>query len=441
MKKVIIILLTIFCVGTLRAQGRRMFIYLTNGQRIVFDTGTISKITFTPAKFPKYDAINFFTRYVIPSPDVHYTDSVDSLTFGDTSIADYIAIYDPSQEIAGIPNRFPIDRPHGVDSITFSQFETDTNIIELSNDYWDSNVGNTGEQVIGDYPCAVWKNNRIYAAEPLKYFDLDSSYQPLRDSTVYPLKGGVRYMFENKSGTKILTVESPYRDVSLGTLHEYDTQKDSSEAVIVDDSNISSAEYYGNDSILYYTYGSYSAANLDPPDAGYYFFNRRTGSKTQILHFISELGPEEMINGFDISPDGKTLLIASTGNRAPIIIEYDLASHVLDTLDVRFAPSYDRWALWVRYNHDGTKILYGNYPLGSFSQDGVEDTSEIGIIDLTTNSKTILSTNPTTEGTWINVFPEWSPDETAILYGSAAIFREPLGMVGNFQVCILKSLK
>jgi hypothetical protein len=443
MKKIVILLLAICCVSGLRAQERKMNIYLNDGQRIVFDTGSISKITFTLPTAPKYDAMNIFTRYNIPNPDEHYTYQVDSITFGDTSIAEYIAIYDATREIApGFPIKYPIDRAHGVDSITFSQFEKDTNIIELPNKYTDSAVLPAGDSGIGDYHSSVWRHNRIYCSEPLKYMDINSSFDVLKDSTIDSfINRRILFLSENKSASKLLFIQSRYGDASLGNLYEYDTQTDSANLVTnIVDSNVSSAEYYRDDSIIYYSYGSYSTSDTNPLDAGYYLLDLQTGNKTLLLHFISDLGPHEMVNGFDLSPDAKKLLIASTGNRVPLIMEYDIFSHTLDTLRVTFSPSNDRFGLWLRYSHDGTKILYSNYPLNSFDYE-VDDTTEVGIIDIPTYSKRELSVNPTNEGLWLNVFPEWSPDDRSIVFGSANISREPPGAVGNYQVCILKSLK
>jgi hypothetical protein len=229
--------------------------------------------------------------------------------------------------------------------------------------------------------------------------------------------------------------------VSIGWLEEF--KVDSLSFVVIDSGKFTSSAVYlpGSDDIVYYTYGSYSDSNKSPTDAGYYLYERNTGKRIFLLHHISDLGPGEMVNGFDISPDGKKLLIPSVRfERKPILMEYDLTTHTIDTLLVDFDVSFDRFALWVRYNHDGSKILYSNYPLFSFSQSSAaNDSSEIGIIDRNTLVKQVLKTNPLNTIPWVSVFPQWSLDEARIIYGCAPLLED--GRAGIYQVCILKSLE
>src|SRR5206468_2229836 len=69
---------------------------------------------------------------------------------------------------------------------------------------------------------------------------------------------------------------------------------------------------------------------------------------------------------------------------------------------------------------------------------GALRTLETGIIDRTTLSKTIINTDPSTEGPWITIFPSWSPDDTHIIYLASTISLEPAGTLSGFEIFILK---
>jgi hypothetical protein len=293
---------------------------------------------------------------------------------------------------------------------------------------------------IGTYQKAIWAGNRIYYHGPLGYFEVDSAIRIRRDSMFVPGNASSPFSI-NRTGDRMLCIASFYNDVSTGWLGENDPSTGAH--FVLDSGKYNSSAVYvpSTDNIIYYSYGSYSATNKLPADAGYYLFDRSSGSKTLLLHHISTLGPAEMVNGFDISPDGKKLLIGSTGYyRMPRVIEYDLTTHVSDTLRVSFNTSYDRWALWLRYNHDGSKILYSSYPL--HSMDGTpNDSSEVGIIDRATLAKQVLNVNPESSSPWVCVFPEWSPDETKIVYCAGFIATEPPGYEVITNLYVLKTLR
>jgi len=250
-------------------------------------------------------------------------------------------------------------------------------------------------------------------------------------------------MAVNGSGDRLLYIGSMSPDYSIGNLYELDLSTNSRQ--ILDSSgSLSDAIYFpGSDSIVYYSYGSYSASNTNPQDAGYYLFDPASGNRKLLLQYISDLGPHEAINGFDVSTDGKKLLIAvARKNKEPLIVEYDFAANRSDTLGIEF-DSTDlgiRPALWLRYNRDATKILYCNYPLGAISSTGYPGNfSEIGIIDRKALTKVKLKTNPVNVFVGISLFPAWSPDEKMIVYGNAKLAGD--GSVGyGYRVCILTRL-
>ena len=276
--------------------------------------------------------------------------------------------------------------------------------------------------------CAVWHGNRIYCSPPLIYIDLDDSLHMISDSVLF-YNYGPKVLRLNDSGTRLLSVSGWLEEIKL----------DSNIREVIDSSQYNSGAVYvpNSNNIIYYTYGSYSDTNMYPMDAGYYLFDRATGQRTLLLHHITSLGPNEIVNGFDISPDGTKLLIPSCDYyRMPRIFEYDLTTHMSDTLQVPFNTSNQRWLLWLRYNHDGSKILYSSYPVGP-----ANDSSEVGIIDRATLAKQVLTVNPNTLYPWVCVFPEWSPDDTQIVFTAGTLDYEPPGSVEIYGLGFLKTLR
>jgi len=100
----------------------------------------------------------------------------------------------------------------------------------------------------------------------------------------------------------------------------------------------------------------------------------------------------------------------------------------------------DRTGLWVRYNKNATRILYSNFPSGAFGST-VSDNSEVGIIDVATGSKKVLDVNTEDETPYhqsVQIAPNWSPDESAIIFGSGEVSLE--GALGRRRIWILTKL-
>jgi hypothetical protein len=328
-----------------------------------------------------------------------------------------------------------------VDSITFSFFQEDTNIVTSLGGYkyWDCDLQFYNYGINRD---VAWVGNKIYRINPFGYFEVDTAFHLTVDSTFCPINYAGLWLGADDSGKKFLSINQRFTiATSLGFLLEYEPETGVQNTLLdTIDSNISSAEYFGEDTILYYSYGpSYSQSNQTPSDAGYYFYDRKTGKTTMILPYLSEIGPDEMVNGFDISPDRKELLLPVIPKTdPPYLIEYDLTTGVKRTYPV-FNGFNGNWSLWARYSHDGKQILYDLYPVGSFgSAFGVFYGSETGIIDRLSFSRRVINTNPTNEGTWITVFPQWSPDDQQIIYLAGAISIEPPGAVSESGIYILK---
>lgn len=292
----------------------------------------------------------------------------------------------------------------------------------------------TLHNIAGDYKMGVWGGNKIYCTAPLREITVNQGLGVERD-TILQLIGGYRFLSVNKSATKLLLVQSLYVDVVVGSLFVWDIQ--SGLKIKLKDSSyvISSARFLNCDQkCIYYSYGNTSKQI----SAGFYLLDIISGSDSLIFAYTSEVGPIEITNGFDISPDNHKLLIPLNHYYDyPRIIEFDLFTGEIETLKVNFIHQF----LWLRYNPTGTKIVYSNYPKGSGGET-VFDTSEVGIIDRSTLSKRVLNTNTNLGWYSINLFPDWSPDGEHIVYGSTkgpAI--EPLGSIGYFSLYILKNVE
>ncbi len=149
----------------------------------------------------------------------------------------------------------------------------------------------------------VWYSDKIFYVVPARLLRLDSSFNLVEDSLI--LREPYLFVCRNISGTKLLMIKSQYTDVSLGRLCELNLQ--SLQTLKLRDSsyNVSSAIYLpGQNACVYYSYGSPAFNRV----AGYYVLDLTTLEASLLFQYASEIGPFEVVNGFDISPDGTRLL-------------------------------------------------------------------------------------------------------------------------------------
>ncbi len=197
----------------------------------------------------------------------------------------------------------------------------------------------------GNFPTNLWKDHRIYSANPLRYYDFDDSFKLIRDSVLLfdhsntglgPVIDGILSMSFNKDKTQILTIR--HNGNKSGGLQILDIASLLVTELLDTSNNISTARYLSDDSIVYYSYGSYSTSNPNPPDAGYYLFVQSNKTKKLLFQHVSEIGPRELRNGFDVHPDHTRLIIASVRyNMSPIVFEYNIQTKEQDTLSLSFA--------------------------------------------------------------------------------------------------------
>lgn len=285
---------------------------------------------------------------------------------------------------------------------------------------------------------AVWHDDDVYSVTPTHHFKINTAYNVTDITELQFPWGNWTYIEINEPGTKLLLIKSEYNDVSSGALYEYNIQSKKLSLIKDSTQNVSSAVYWnGNDNkIVYYKYG-------DPvgTEPGYYIYDKLTNYDTLLLSYISPGGPSELVNGFDLHPDNNRLLIPlcrSTilNSKPPKLGIYDFGSNQIDTLSIDFDFSFVRIGIWVRYNYDGSEILYCVYPYGSYSNI-TNDNSEVGIIEYPSLEKRILDVNTNTEGgTSVQLALNWSSDFQSIIYGSGQLSVE--GAVGRRELFILR---
>ena len=284
----------------------------------------------------------------------------------------------------------------------------------------------------GNFRMGVWYSDKIFYVVPARLLRMDNSFNVVEDSLI--LREPSLFVSRNTSGTKLLMIKSQYTDVSIGGLSELNLQ--SLQTLPLRDSsyNISSAIYLpGQNGCVYYSYGSPALNRV----AGYYVLDLTTLEDSLLFQYASEIGPFEVVNGFDISPDGMRLLYPiNRATEPPLIVEYTLAAGTQETLTV----SFERQLLWLRYHPTGSQIVYSNYPRGAGGSTVGTD-SEIGIIERATRVKRILDVNTNPGWYSVSVFPNWSPDGKHIVYGSAkGPATEPPGAKGAYSLYILRDV-
>jgi hypothetical protein len=296
-----------------------------------------------------------------------------------------------------------------------------------------------------------WTDRQIYATKSVTVFGLNDSLRSDRCTELFEWEGDgrpINYIELNETGTRLLVVRSFPADVSIGSLHEYNLQSEGkpkpSELPVLRDSTyaVSSAVYLpgsNGEKVIYYSYGSVPELDNDGPTPGYYLLNTDTGKDSLLVEHRSPAGPEEIFNGFDVRPDGQTLLYPINydnvrESRSPTVVRYDLKTATPDTLSWRFRPQF----LWLRYSPSGSQLLYGIYQEEAFrSSSGRVDS--IGVIDLPTGARRSLNTrtHPEEEES-MDLFPRWGPSGQHVVYGSAPV--EDRGAVGPFSLYVLKNV-
>lgn len=288
--------------------------------------------------------------------------------------------------------------------------------------------------ICGNFIMGVWYDDYFLISQPNYRLKVDANFKVTEDTLIYEYEDVFTYISINKLSTKALGGKRRiYSDIYSCSLSEINLQ-DFSYRLLRDSShNISSAVYLNDDTkCIYHSYGN-TLINKQP---GFYFFDISNDSDSLLFTYSSELGPYEILNGFDVSPDNHYLLFPiHYWNSEPKIVKYDLQTQEFDTLKIKF----DRQLLWLRFNNTGSQFVYSNYPVGAWGSTVGTD-SEIGIVEVNSIAKRVLDVVPK-PGWKINTFPSWSPDNKHIVYSSAkGPAYEPPGAKGLYQLFILKNV-
>lgn len=296
-----------------------------------------------------------------------------------------------------------------------------------------------------NYYMAVWREKSIFAISAVYRFDLDKNFLVIHDSIL--LTGLFTYIDANNTGTKLLLGVTTFEELYTSptrVIYEYELSNNKIELLYGKTRNVGSARYFPGDDtkIVYYSFGD-SLSN----GAGYYLLDKNTNQDTLLFPYLSTAGIWETLHGFDIHPSGKSLLVPIERSQGrfthllpPKIGVASLEKQKLDTLAVNFDFIENRTGVYLRYNKAGNKILYSCYPNNAYGY-VTNGSSEVGIIETATLTKKILDINTNTQSKYgsVQLAPNWSPDETAIVYGSGNVNYE--GMAGDRGLYILTKIE
>jgi hypothetical protein len=207
------------------------------------------------------------------------------------------------------------------------------------------------------------------------------------------------YMTKSETEDKIYTVQITEYKESIGRLNVYDIPTNTFTTIRDSTYNISSIRIRkkqdGSMLKVYYSYGN-SDTGLE---AGYYKLNESGPPDELLLAHSNPNGSRETINGFDLSPDGSTLLYPihyafvpgyAYGGIPPKLARLNLETGAQDTLPVAFNRQQ---FLWARYHPSGEKLVVSNYPrnIVSIAYNSV-DVDSMYIVDLNNYSRLPLDT-------------------------------------------------
>ena len=290
-----------------------------------------------------------------------------------------------------------------------------------------------------NYYNTSWSKTGIFAGDyaPLWQFVMDShgavsSQQPAHFGQY------IQNHETNLAGDRVAFVR-PYQTDYVGALFEMDLQTGATDT-LVRDSSVNSVRYdESTGDLIYYSVGRYAKDQTVLREPGYYRYSRSTKSISLLIERKSlRFADPQFWNGFDISSDGRKLLVPHLSQYIPGIptfIEHDLESGTVDTLAILFDP-VDHNEVWGQYSNSDSLILYSisnRWGTGAVGFD-------VGIYNRNTRQATTIAVAPTADRPFAAPYPRWSPDDTAICYGGAVIPVNTLDYVGPFKVYI-KPLK
>ena len=295
----------------------------------------------------------------------------------------------------------------------------------------------------GDYHLAEWSPGEIYTVIQLRKLTLEPRTSvPFVTGEEY-IGSNAMYMTKSLTENKLYTVQVAVYGESVGRLDTYDLT--SREFTTIRDSsyNISSIRIRelqdGSLLKVYYSYG-----NTDTGlEAGYYRLSETGPPDELLLAHENPNGSRETINGFDLSPDGSTLLYPVHhafvrrdvyGGPPPTLVRLNLNTGVRDTLPVTFNQQQ---FLWARYHPGGEKLVVSNYPrniVGNVVRS--VDLDSMYVVDLNTFHRRPLDTRTWDQHYTTDIFPSWSPDGNYLIYSSGIVFPKST-TIGEYSIYTL----
>jgi len=279
-----------------------------------------------------------------------------------------------------------------------------------------------------NYHFAEWYPGEVYTTTQMRRLTLEPSISIPFVVNEELIEGDVMYMTKSETEDKLYTVQVPEYRESIGRLNEYDISGDTFTTIRDSSYNISSIrirELSGGSLLkVYYSYGN----EYTGLEAGYYRLSETGPPDELLLAHENPNGSRETINGFDLSPDGSTLLYPVHhafvrgdvyGGPPPTLVRLNLNTEVRDTLRVTFNQQQ---FLWARYHPSGEKLVVSNYPRNIVSTASTSvDLDSMYVVDLNTFHRRPLDTRTWDQHYTTDIFPSWSPDGNYLIYSSGKV--------------------
>ena len=318
----------------------------------------------------------------------------------------------------------------------------------------------------GHFHAAVWRGDRVFAIGPLTEFRVGASapyvvgsrrrVRAVSDGFSFEQSEDVQgfYLTADRSGDRLLFVRGPYLGLVAGSLRLYAPATDRLDVLLPAERNVGTAVFWPGqpDRVVYYQYGASLAQPEPGPEAdqaGFRALDLRTGADVPLAPYAPADARSQTYAGFDVSPDGRTLLYALSADATtgavvpPRVVARDLASGAADTLDV---AGLALPGLWLRYHPDGRHVLYANYTEFALTPDA-RAASEWGVLDLGGAAAGVLAPRVVepaypagTTGASIVVSPEWAPNGSDVLLGRLPLYPGPDGGAGSSSLYVVRGV-